>query len=93
MRKPSLGNAFSMIAEPVFDFWPKKVKFSTSFIRFSGCPSVRHWFYALHQNARKKQYSIQKISARSNPENVHKADPCEKAFPRHEDCCVTTSYM
>ena len=35
LRKPSLGNAFLIISEPIFDFWLQKSQYSTGFIRVS----------------------------------------------------------
>ena len=51
MPKPSLGNAFLMILEPLFRKWPGNDQFEQGFIRVFATRfcilenSVFHWFY------------------------------------------------
>ena len=63
MRKPSLGNAFLMILEPLFRKWPGNDQFEQGFIRVLATrfcvlkSSVFHWFHKVFrrfQNALRK---------------------------------------
>ena len=51
MRKAALGNAFSMILEPIFRKWPENDQFEQGFIRVSAMRFcvlenlVFRWFY------------------------------------------------